>query len=118
MRNLAIRIVLWLCARYDIVLLDETRRPHGSSDRDRAIRWESFALEEGGLFDMVEQQRRALFEAYTDVKPSDIETKDNLAMQDRCWQQLRARVDSIIATGQIKAQLAPATISPFKKSVG
>ncbi len=117
MRNLAIRLILWLSARYNIVLLDELRRAHGSDAKSRAIRWQAFALEEGGLFDMIEDQRKSLFHAYTDVSPSDIETKDNLAMQDRCWQQLRVRVDSVIATGQIQAQPKPATITPIRKSV-
>lgn len=117
MRNLAIRLVLWLCARYNINLLDETRQPHGSDAVNRAIRWEAFAREDGGLYDMIERRRRALFEAYTDVKPSEIETKDNLAMQDRCWQQVKVEIESVIATGQIKAK-PTATITPFKKSVG
>ena len=117
-RNLAVRLILWLCARYNIVLLDELRQPHGSDAKQRAVRWQAFALEEGGLFDMIEESRRSLFHAYTDVQPSDIETKDNLAMQDRCWQQLRVQVDSVIATGQIQAQPKPATISPIRKSVG
>ena len=121
MRNLAIRLVLWLCARYDISLIDETRR-HATADKiARADEWKNFAIEDGGLYDMIAEQRRAAFQAYADCRPGDIAEKDYLAQQDRCWRQIKSRVDSIIQSGEIEAdnrRKVAATIAPFRKSVG
>lgn len=108
MRNLAIRLVLWLCRVFDIVPLDEARKHMGADKVQRAERWQVFATEAGGLFDMIEAQRVAAFEAYADAPPSDHDTKEHLAMQDRAWRQLRARVDNIIATGKIERANAEA----------
>lgn len=104
MRALVTRLVLWLCARYDIVPLDEQRTNMGGDEVARSQRWEAFAREEGGLFDMIEKQRREAFMAYADTPPDQQATKDHLAMQDRALRQVRTRVESVIATGKIKAQ--------------
>lgn len=120
LRNLAIRLVLWLCARYEISLIDETRR-HATADKiARAEEWKNFATEDGGLFDMIAEQRRAAFEAYSECRPGDVAEKEYLAQQDRCWRQIKSRVDGIIQTGQIEAdnrRKIAATISPIRKSV-
>ena len=104
MRNLAIRLVLWLCARFDIVLIDEQRKFIGGDAVERGKRWEMFATEEGGLFDMIAKQRKDAFEAYADTRPDQVAEKEYLALQDRSLRQLKARVDSVIASGKIAAK--------------
>jgi hypothetical protein len=104
MRNLAIRLVLWLCARFDIVLIDEARRFAPPDAIARGQRWEAFYAEEGGIADMITQARREAFEAYSDCRPADVSEREYLAMSDRCWRQLDRRVRSVIETGQITAK--------------
>jgi hypothetical protein len=106
MRNLAIRLVLWLCARFDIVPLDETRRFVTPDAVARGQRWEAFYSEEGGLADMVAQARREAFEAYAECRPDAVSEKEYLAASDRCWRQLDARVRNVIATGKLAAKEA------------
>lgn len=120
MRNLAIHLVLWLCRTFDISLIEETRQRNGRDAIARGEQWETFAREEGGLFDMIEQQRREAFEAYADCRPGDVAEKEYLAQQDRCWRQIEARVKGIIQSGQIEVdnqRKVSATISPIRKSV-
>lgn len=110
--------MLFLSARYDINLVDETRRDNGSDAVARGERWEAFALENGGLFDMIEGQRRDAFEAFADLRPDDIAEKTYLAAQDRCWRQVRARIEGVIATGKMKrdAEAADAAVVSLRKS--
>ena len=117
MRDLAIRLVLWLCNRFDIALIDERRSEQMPDAIARAERWEAFAKESGGLYDMIEKQRREAFQAYADTAPDDVATKEHLAMQDRALRQLQARVASIVATGKIEANRKrqnAANVSLFK----
>lgn len=104
MRNLAIRLVMWLCARFDIVPLDEARKHMGPDKVARSQRWESFYLEEGGLADMITAARRDAFEAYAECRPSDHAEKEYLANSDRCWRQIEQRVRSVIESGKIEAR--------------
>ena len=120
LRNLAISLVLWLCDRFDIALVNEARTRNGREAVARGEHWEAFAREEGGLYDMIEQQRRDAFEAYADCRPGDVREKEYLAMQDRCYRQIKARIDGIIQNGRIEAdneRKRSATISPIRKSV-
>jgi hypothetical protein len=116
MRNLAIRLVLWLSARFEIVLIDEQRKFIGGDAVERGKRWEMFATEQGGLFDMIDKQRREAFEAFADTRPDQIAEKEYLAMQDRALRQLRARVDSIIASGKIAAKQSEKQFHHIRKS--
>lgn len=104
LRSIAIRLVLWLCARFDIVLIDEQRKFISSDAVEKGKRWEMFATEAGGLYDMIEKQRREAFEAFADTRPDQIEEKQYLAMQDRALRQLYARVQNVVATGKIEAK--------------
>lgn len=101
MRNLAIRLVLWLCDRYGIDMLAESRIRNGSDAVARGKRYEEFATEEGGLYDMIDERRREAFCAYGETAPGDVATRDYLAMQDRCWTQLRACIVSVVQSGKI-----------------
>lgn len=113
------KLILWLVDRFDISLIDETRIPNGMEVKARAERWKAFALEQGGLFDMIEAQRRAEFEAFADLRPNQLNEKAYLAQQDRCWRQVRARVESIIMTGKVAAdkEAQEASVIQLRKSV-
>lgn len=120
LRSAAIRLVLWLCRTFDIALVEQSRIAHGRDAISRGEQWEAFAREEGGLFDMIETARREAFEAYADCRPGDVNEKDYLAQQDRCWRQLEARVNGVIQSGVIEAdnrRKVAATISPLRKAV-
>lgn len=106
MRNLAIRLVLWLCRVFDISALDEARRFASPDAIARGQRWEAFYHEEGGLADMIAQARREAFEAFAECRPSDVAEKDYLAASDRCWRQLDRRIRSVIETGKLEARKA------------
>ncbi len=73
MRNLAVKLVLWLCDRFDIVPLDEARRFASTDAVARGQRWEAFYHEEGGLADMIAALRREAFEAAAELVPRDNE---------------------------------------------
>lgn len=104
MRNLAIKLVLWLCARFDIVPLDEMRR-HASPDaKVRGERWHAFYHEEGGLADMLAEVRREAFEAASELDPSETEKIYYWAMSDRNVRRLENKVRSVIANGRIAAK--------------
>ena len=106
MRNLIVRLVLWLCRVFDIVLIDEARRFASPDAIARGQRWEQFYAEEGGLADMIAQARREAFEAYGECRPSDVAEKEYLAASDRCWRQLDRRVRTVIETGKLEARKA------------
>ena len=102
MRNLVIRFVLWLCARFDINPLDETRIRMGDDAKARSHRWQAFAVEEGGLFDMIEALRRETFEQASEIPPEEVAKLQYAAMSDRNLRRLKQRVQSIITQGKIQ----------------
>ena len=63
MRNLALKLVLWLCRVFDIAVLEEARLKMEADAKARSARWEVFYREEGGLADMLDAIRREAFEA-------------------------------------------------------
>lgn len=108
MRNLAVRLVLWLCRRFDINPLDEARRFVSPDAVTRGQRWEGFYHEQGGLADMIQSARREAFEAYAECRPDNVAEKEYLAASDRCWRQIDRRIRSVIETGKIAAKNAEA----------
>lgn len=120
MRTMAVNLVLWLCARFDISLIDEARRFASPDAIARGQRWEAFYNEEGGLADMIQQARKEAFEAYAETRPSDVAEKEYLAGIDRCWRQIDRRVRSVVETGQLVAkqnQFKGAVVGMPRKSV-
>ena len=103
MRNILARFTLWLASRCGLVLMDETRVAMGSDAKARADRWEQFAREEGGLYDMIDTLRREAFEQFAECAPDARAQRDYIAMSDRNLRRLKQRVQSIIATGKIEA---------------
>lgn len=108
MRNLAIRLVLWLCARFDINPLDEARRFASPDAIVRGQRWEAFYHEEGGLADMIAVIRKEAFEAAAELDPSDTHKIYYWATADRNLRKLDQRVRGIVANGKIAAKQAEA----------
>lgn len=102
MRKLATRLILWLCNRFDVWPMDEQRIFMGDDAKARSHRWEAFAKEQGGLFDMIEALRRETFEQAAEIPPHEVEQLQYAAMSDRNLRRLKQRVQSIIAQGKIQ----------------
>lgn len=108
------KLILWLCRVFEVHPLDEARILMGDEAKARSHRWEAFAREDGGLFDMIEGERRKAFEAYSALPPDAHDERVYLAMSDRNWRALEARVRSVITAGKIEerneARKAPSRI--------
>ena len=104
MRKIVIRVVLWLCSRYDIWPMDETRTPMSNDAKARSLRWQEFATEEGGLFDMIEALRRETFDQASEIPPHEVEKLQYAAMSDRNLRRLKQRVSGVIAAGKIETR--------------
>lgn len=106
MKALATRLILWLCNRFDVWPIAENRINMGADKIARSQRWEAFANEEGGLFDMIEALRREAFEHASELPPEEVEKLQYFAMSDRNLRRLKQRVQSVIAQGKIEARNA------------
>lgn len=104
MRNLAIRLVLWLCRVFDITPLDEARRFASPDAVARGQRWEAFFHEEGGLADMITALRREAFETAAELDPRDTDKIYYWATADRNLRRLEQKVRGVIVNGQIAAK--------------
>lgn len=121
MRKLITRLILFLCARFDIHPLDESRINMGVDKKARSQRWEAFAREEGGLFDLLDKIKAEYLAKMGQVSPGDHKTLETLAIGARVTDQLGAQVRSIIAAGEIEArnedQRAKLAVVPTRKSI-
>lgn len=121
MRKLIVRLVLWLCNRFDVHPLDETRINMGADKKARSQRWEAFAKEDGGLFDLLDRIKAEYLAKMGQVKPGDAKTLEALAIGARVAEGLRAEVRSVIAAGEIEARnedrAAKLSVVPTRKSV-
>jgi hypothetical protein len=116
MRNLAIRLVLWLCARFNISVIDEQRLHMGGDVLQRSQRWEAFYREQGGLADMLADIRREAFETAQEIDPRDTDKIYYWAMADRNVRKLEQRIRSVIAAGEVEAKRREAMQSnPIKR---
>jgi hypothetical protein len=104
MRNLAIRLVLWLCARFNITVLDEQRVMMGADVIERSQRWETFYREQGGLADMLAAIRLEAFEAAQEIDPRDTDKIYYWAMADRNVRKLEHRIRGVITAGDVEAK--------------
>ena len=100
MRNLALRLILWLARRYGVVLLNEQRRHISPDAIVRAKRWEEFYNETGGLADMLAALRREAFEAAAELDPKDTDKIYYWATADRNLRRLDHKVLQVIASGK------------------
>ena len=120
MRDLAISLVLWLCARFNIVMLDEARRFASPDVVAKGKRWEAFYHEEGGIADMIAALRREAFEAAAELDPSDTDKIYYWATADRNLRRFEQKVRNLIVNGQVAAKQAEAkgaSIGAPRKSV-
>lgn len=120
-RTLAVRLVLWLCHRFDIWPVNEERLLMGSDKKARSHRWEEFAREEGGLFDLLDKIKSEYLAKMGQVKPGDAKTLETLAIGARVADQLAAQVRSVIAAGEVEAvnedRRAKMNVRPIRKSI-
>lgn len=121
LRNFAIRLVLWLCDHFDIRPLDETRINMGADKKARSQRWEAFAKEDGGLFDMLDKIKADYLTKMGKVAPGDAKSLEALAIGARVVDGLKSEVRSVIAEGQIaqvqEDRAARLNVAPIRKSV-
>jgi hypothetical protein len=116
MRSFVIRLVLWLCARFNITLLDEQRIGMGEDVLLRSQRWETFYREAGGLADMIAELRREAFEAAQEIDPRDTDKIYYWAMCDRNLRKLDQRVRGVISAGEVERKRREAMQSnPIKR---
>lgn len=91
------RFALWLLRKY----APEASSLHVGGDAiERAIRWEQFYREEGGLSDMLAKLRKEAFEAAQEAKADDDVTRHAWMLQDRAYRQLDNRICGVIAQGK------------------
>lgn len=120
-RKMAVTIILWLCDRFDVWPVDETRLAMGSDKQARSQRWHEFAREEGGLFDMLDNVRSEYIAAMGKTSPGDHAKLEALAIGAHVAERLRAEVRSVIASGEIEAvnedRKARMSVTPVRKSI-
>lgn len=100
------RLVLWLARKCGAEVVEpiSTVRLRGGNDAVlRGERWEMFYREEGGLLDMLEAERRDIFEAMGSLDPGDIQKVYWLAHADRIVRRLQGRIEAIVVSGKIEA---------------
>lgn len=76
---------------------------NGTDAVARGQRWEAFATEEDGLYDMIANLRRGYFEKVGQLRPGDTESLQALAAADRIARELERQVQTVIETGKVRA---------------
>jgi len=79
------------------------RIQNGTDAVARGQRWESFATEEGGIYDMIASLRRDYFEKVGQLTPGDTAGLQALGMADRIAREIERKVQTVIETGRIRA---------------
>jgi len=79
------------------------RIANGTDAIARGQRWEAFAEEEGGLYDMIASLRRDYFTKVGQLSPGDTDKLLALGMADKIVQEIERKVQSVIETGRIRA---------------
>lgn len=102
-RRIALALVNWLIARFNLSVIEESRRIGGSDAVERGARWEAFYREQGGLADMLAELRREAFEAAGEVDPSETDKLWYFAMSDRNLRRLQQRIEAVVQHGKIEA---------------
>jgi len=108
MRKHLLRLILWLCERYSINIVDERRIPHGSDAIALGQRWEQFAREENGLYDMLEACDRDILDATQELRPGQTDELYAAALQRRAIRMLQGKVEQVIADGELAQKQAEA----------
>ena len=97
-------LVAWLCARFDIEVLEAARRPSTQDAIARGEQWRAFYEEEGGLRDMLDAMRVEAFEAASDLPPEETDKIYYWSMSDRITRRLQQRIVRVIPPGQVEAE--------------
>jgi hypothetical protein len=80
------------------------RVQNGADAVARGQRWEAFATEEGGIYDMISALRRDYFEKVGQLSPGDVESLRALGMADRIAREIERKVQTVIETGRLRAK--------------
>lgn len=81
-----------------------TRTQNGTDAIARGQRWQAFAEEDGGLYDMIHSLRADYFAKYSQLSPDDRGKQLALSVADKIAQEFSAKVSTIIETGKMRAK--------------
>jgi len=98
------RFFLWLGYTRADAPRPYTRTQNGTDAIARGQRWEAFATEDGGLYDMIHSLRADYFAKYSQLSPDDRGKQLALSVADKIAQELEAKVRTVIDTGHIRAK--------------
>lgn len=102
-RRLALALVNWLIAHFNLSVIEESRLIGGKDAVERGARWEAFYREQGGLADMLTELRMEAFEAAAELDPTETDKIYYWATADRNIRKLQQRIESVIQHGRIEA---------------
>ena len=106
------RFALWLLRHFTPA---ENRLHIGGDPIERAIRWEQFYREEGGLADMIATLRQQAFEAAQEAGAKDDQTRLAWMLQDRAYRSLDNRICGVIAHGKaLQKQIEEGQRNPLR----
>lgn len=108
MRKALVRLTLWLCRVLDVDPVKQARLKASPDAVERAMRWDAFYREEGGLADMIAGLRIEAFEAAAELDPADTAKIYYWATADRNLRRLEGKVRAIVATGRLAQDHAEA----------
>lgn len=103
LRKIALVLVNWLIARFNLSVIEESRLIGGKDAVERGARWEAFYREQGGLADMLDDLRREAFEAAAELDPTETEKIHYWATADRNLRRLQQRIEGVVQHGRIEA---------------
>lgn len=81
-----------------------TRVNNGADAIARGQRWQAFAEEEGGLYDMIASLRADYFAKVGQLNPSERDKLLALGMADKIAREIEGKVRAVIDTGHIRAK--------------
>jgi len=81
-----------------------TRVNNGADAIARGQRWQAFAEEEGGLYDMIASLRADYFAKVGQLNPSERDKLLALGMADKIAREIEGKVRAVIDTGNIRAK--------------
>jgi len=79
------------------------RIQNGTDAVARGQRWEAFAVEEGGIYDMIAALRADYFAKVGQLSPSETDKLLALGMADKIAREIEGKVRTVIETGKIRA---------------
>lgn len=103
-KHIAVWLVNWLCHKFDLPIIPNTRIMCGSDAVERGARWQNFYYEKGGMGDFIAAIRRGYFEAAAGLSATEHDKIYEYALADRIAREIERQALSIVQTGKIEAE--------------